>query len=127
MEKDINILDNLQESSSSAELQKDIVKEKEINEIDSKTTTSKKDEFSSILDKIQEMEDAIELHNSVKEAVTKEEVDTNYLKYIENSIEDKIFCDAKFDKISPKILIEIICPELKKFEKSEKFAHMMEN
>ncbi len=94
----------------------------EVNVVQEETSKmSKKDEFSSILDKIQEMEDAIELHNSVKEALSNEEVDTNYLKYIENSIEDKIFCDAKFDKISPKVLIEIICPELKKFEKSEKF------
>lgn len=77
---------------------------------------SKKDEFASILEKIQRMDEAIELHNNVKKALSNKEVDGNYLKYIENSIEDKIFCDAKFDKISPKVLIEIVCPKLKKIK-----------
>lgn len=81
----------------------------------------KKDEFASILEKIQRMDEAIELHNNVKQALSNEEVDRSYLKYIENSIEDKIFCDAKFDKISPKVLIEIVCPELKIFENFGKF------
>ena len=66
--------------------------EKEVNNVtaeqvnivqeEKQSKMSKKDEFSCILDKIQEMEDAIELHNSVKEALSNEEVDTNYLKYI---------------------------------------------
>ncbi len=77
---------------------------------------SKKDEFASILEKIQRMDEAIELHNNVKKALSNKEVDKNYLKYIENSIEDKIFCDAKFDKISPKVLIEIVCPKLRKIK-----------
>lgn len=78
---------------------------------------SKRDEFALILEKIQRMDEAIELHNNVKKAVSNKEVDTSYLKYIENSIEDRIFCDAKFDKISPKVLIEIVCPKLKKLKK----------
>ncbi len=77
---------------------------------------SKKDEFASILEKIQRMDEAIELHNNVKKALSNKEVDQSYLKYIENSIEDKIFCDAKFDKISPKVLIEIVCPKLRKIK-----------
>jgi len=95
----------------------DAKKEEKNNIEEVQNEMSKKDEFAVILEKIQKMDEAIELHNSVKLALSNEEVDKNYLKYIENSIEDKIFCDAKFDKISPKVLIETICPELTRFDK----------
>ena len=73
---------------------------------------TKKDEFDGILEKIKKMSEAVELHSNVKKAVSDNEVDDNYLKYIENSLEDKLFNDAKFDKIKSKVLIEVVCPEL---------------
>ena len=82
-------------------------------------TQTKKDEFDSILDKIKKMSDAVELHTNVKKAVSDNEVDNNYLKYIENSLEDKLFNDAKFDKIKSKVLIEVVCPELINIENFE--------
>ena len=59
------------------------------------------------------MSEAIELHDDVKKAVEKEEVDYNYLRYIENSLEEKIFGSANVKEIMPKILLEVICEELK--------------
>ena len=78
-----------------------------------------KEEFDNILSKIKKMSDAVELHENVKKAVSEDKVDNNYLKYIENSLEDKLFCDAKFDKIRSKILLEVVCPDLVKFENFE--------
>jgi len=80
------------------------------------TVESQKEKFEEILSKIKKMSEAIEFHNDVKEAVSKEEVDNNYLSYIENSLENKFFCDAKFNRIKSKILLEIVCPELAKLE-----------
>lgn len=80
---------------------------------------NRKEKFDSILENIKEISEAIKLHNDVKEAVLKEEVDNNYLKYIENSLEDKLFNDVKFDKIKSKVLLEIICPNLTKIENFE--------
>ena len=86
-------------------------------ELENKFDKTKKEEFDDILEKIKKMSDAIELHSDVKKAVSKKEVDTNYLKYIENSLEDKFFYDAKFDKIKSKILLEVVCPDLIDIEK----------
>lgn len=79
----------------------------------------RKEEFDAILDKIKKMSEAIELHSNVKNAVSKEEVDNSYLKYIENSLEDRLFNDAKFDKIKSKILLEVVCPSLTSIENFE--------
>lgn len=57
-------------------------------ELEKKNT---KEQFDEILEKIKKMSEAIELHDDVKKAVEKEEVDYNYLRYIENSLEEKIF------------------------------------
>ena len=76
----------------------------------------RKDEFDSILEKIKKMSEAIELHTNVKSAVSKDEVDNSYLSYIENSLEDKLFDDAKFDKINSKVLLEVVCPLLADIE-----------
>lgn len=97
------------------EEQKVIVEDVEVNNIE-KEKQARKEEFDSILEKIKKMSDAIELHTNVKNAVSKEEVDNSYLKYIENSLEDKFFCDAKFNKIRSKVLLEIVCPELTNIE-----------
>lgn len=80
---------------------------------------AKKEEFDAILEKIKKMSEAIELHANVKDAVLKEEVDNNYLKYIENSLEDKLFNDTRFDNIKSKILLEVICPDLVNIENFE--------
>ena len=79
----------------------------------------RKAEFDSILEKIKKMSEAIELHSNVKKAVSKEEIDKNYLKYIENSLEDKLFNDVKFDRMKSKVLIEVICPKLTNIENFE--------
>lgn len=100
------------------EEQKEIVEDVELNNIEEEKK-ARKEEFDSILEKIKKMSEAIELHTNVKNAVSKEEVDNSYLKYIENSLEDKLFCDAKFDKIKSKVLLEIVCPDLANIENFE--------
>lgn len=91
---------------------------KELNNLE-KEKRKRKEEFDAILDKIKKMSEAVELHSNVKNAVSKEEVDNNYLRYIENSLEDKLFNDAKFDKIKSKILLEVVCPSLVSIENFE--------
>lgn len=94
------------------------IKDVELNSEES-IRKARKEEFDNILSKIKKMSDAVELHENVKKAVSEDKVDNNYLKYIENSLEDKLFCDAKFDKIRSKILLEVVCPDLVKFENFE--------
>lgn len=91
---------------------------KELNNLEEEKR-KRKEEFDAILDKIKKMSEAVELHSNVKNAVSKEEVDNNYLRYIENSLEDKLFNDAKFDKIKSKILLEVVCPSLVSIENFE--------
>lgn len=86
-------------------------------EVELKEEETKKDQFDSILEKIKKMSEAIELHTDVKKAVESKQVEDSYLKYIENALEDKLFCDAKFDKIRSKVLLEVVCPELVNIEK----------
>lgn len=93
-------------------------KDKKNNGIDD-VTKARKEEFDNILEKIKKMSEAIELHSNVKKAVSEEVVDSNYLKYVENFLEDKLFNDAKFDKIKSKILLEVVCPDLANIEKFE--------
>lgn len=83
-----------------------------VNEEEKADKNTIKEQFDAILEKIKKMSEAVELHSDVKKAVESKEVEDNYLKYIENALEDKFFCDAKFDKIKSKILIEIVGPEL---------------
>lgn len=66
----------------------------EENNVEEKVEFEKKDtreQFEEILEKIKKMSEAIELHDNVKKAVEKEEVDYNYLRYVENSLEEKLF------------------------------------
>ena len=93
--------------------EEEIIKTEDVETVNFEEEKKKrKDEFDSILEKIKKMSEAIELHTNVKKAVSNDEVDNNYLSYIENSLEDKLFNDTKFDKINPKILLEVVCPEL---------------
>lgn len=78
---------------------------------------NKKEQFEEKLAKMQDMSEAIELHQNVKEAVQKEEIDYNYLRYIENSLEDKLFDGINTQGIMPKVLLEVICPDLAKIDK----------
>lgn len=100
------------------EEEKVIVEDVELNKMEEEKK-ARKEEFDRILEKIKKMSEAIELHTNVKKAVSKEEVDNSYLKYIENSLEDKFFCDAKFDKIRSKVLLEVVCPDLENIENFE--------
>ena len=75
-----------------------------------------KENFDTKLEQIKRISEAIELHTSVKEAVSKNEVDNSYLSYIENSLEDKLFSGAKVDNISSKVLLEVVCPSLTNIE-----------
>lgn len=100
------------------EKKKTVKKDVELNNIEEEKK-KRKEEFDSILEKIKKMSEAVELHTNVKQAVSKEEVDNNYLKYIENSLEDKLFNDAKFEKIKSKVLLEVVCPDLANIENFE--------
>ncbi len=68
------------------------------NNVEEKVALEKKntkEQFDEILEKIKKMSEAIELHDDVKKAVEKEEVDYNYLRYIENALEEKLFRKCK--------------------------------
>ena len=131
MSEDIEIKEDVEEIVSEVETQNEAdleIENNDVTEVETESNTetetevniqTKKDEFDSILEKIKKMSDAVELHSNVKKAVSENEVDDNYLKYIENSLEDKLFNDAKFDKIKSKILIEVVCPELVNIENFE--------
>mgnify|MGYP005783894345 CR=1 FL=1 len=69
-----------------------------------------KDNFEERLAKLKNLQEAIALEEDVKKAIEAKQIDENYIKYIRNSIENQFFCDAKFDKVSTKFLIEEICP-----------------
>ncbi len=71
-------------------------------ELEKKNT---KEQFDEILEKIKKMSEAIELHDDVKKAVEKEEVDYNYLRYIENSLEEKLFRKSKYKRNNAKNFI----------------------
>lgn len=85
-----------------------------------------KEKFDEQLENIKEISKAIELYKNVKEAVSKKEVDYNYLKYVENSLEDKFFSDAIKD-IEPKVLLEVVCPDLAEIEKFNSNKLQIEN
>ena len=78
-----------------------------------------KEQFEEILEKIKKMSEAIQLHDNVKRAVENEEVDYNYLRYIENSLEDKLFNNVSAEGIMPKVLLEVVCPDLVNIENFE--------
>ena len=91
--------------------------QKNAKAVDEKVEESKnKETFDSALEKIKKISEAIELHSNVKVAVLKNEVDNSYLSYIENALEDKLFSDAKVDRINSKVLLEVVCPSLTSIE-----------
>lgn len=93
-----------------------IVENVELNAVEEIKEETKKDQFENILEKINKVSEAIKLHTDVKKAVEDNEVDDAYLRYVENTLEDKFFNDAKFNDISSKVLLEIVCPDLAKIE-----------
>lgn len=88
---------------------------------------TRKEQFDEILEKIKKMSEAIELHDNVKDAVLKEEVDYNYLRYVENTLEEKLFNNANTDGIMPKVLLEVICPDLVNLENFDENKLQIEN
>jgi len=99
--------------------------ENNVEQIETEKTL--KEQFEELLEKIRKMSEAIELHNNVKDAVSKEEVDYNYLRYVENSLEDKLFNNANTDGIMPKILLEVVCPDLVDIENFDENKLQIEN
>ena len=65
-----------------------VTKDEKLKNSQEEIKKARKEEFDAILEKIKKMSEAIELHTNVKDAVSKEEVDNNYLRYIENRIRD---------------------------------------
>lgn len=104
-----------------------INEEKNEEKIEKNTEKACKEQFEEILEKIKKMSEAIILHDNVKEAVSKKEVDYNYLKYVENSLEDKLFNSANTNGIMPKVLLEVICPDLVNIENFEVSKLQIEN
>lgn len=86
-----------------------------------------KEQFEEILEKTNKMSEAIELHENVKYAVSKEEVDYNYLRYVENTLEDRIFNNVNTDGIMPKVLLEVVCPDLVNIENFDENKLQIEN
>lgn len=86
-----------------------------------------KEKFDEQLENIKEISKAIELYKNVKEAVSNKEIDNNYIKYVEKSLEDKFFSDANIKDILPKVLIEVVCPDLIEIEKFDSNKLQIEN
>lgn len=100
--------------------------EKEITKQENVEKTCK-EKLEDRLEKVKNISEILELYKNVKEAVSNEEVDNNFLKYIENSLEDKFFSDANIKDILPKVLIEVICPDLVEIEKFDSNKLQIEN
>ena len=73
---------------------------------------TKKELLEEKLEKVKTIADATVSYTEMKEALENKEIEEEYARYFINTLEDKIFYDAKFDKISPKVLLEVICPRL---------------
>ena len=118
-DKKVKIVDEVADKKVKVVNEVDDKKEKEVNEAVTKKVkeSNNKETFDNALEKTKKISEAIELYSKVKEAVSKNEVDNNYLNYVENTLEDKLFCDAKTDKINSKVLLEVVCPSLTSIEK----------
>ena len=77
---------------------------------------SKKEQLDQSLENIVQISEAMKLYEEAKEALKENKIDKNYFKYLENSLEDKIFCNAKFDSIRANVLLGVVCPALEKIE-----------
>ena len=73
---------------------------------------TKKELLEEKLEKVKTIADATASYTEMKEALENKEIEGEYARYFINTLEDKIFYDAKFDKINPKVLLEVICPRL---------------
>lgn len=104
-----------------------INEEKDVEQKIDFTQKECKEQFEKILEKIKKMSEAVELHDNVKKAVSKEKVDSNYLKYIENSLEDRLFNGANINGIMPKVLLEVVCADLVNIENFEVSKLQIEN
>ena len=98
-----------------------------LDEVKDVEVKDKKDQFEEILNKIKKMSEAIELHDNVKEAAQNDEVDYNYLRYIEKCLEEKLFENANIKEIMPKVLLEIVCPNLVCVENFDANKFQIEN
>ncbi len=95
--------------------EKEIIKEQNVEQIDKEKEC--KEKFEKTLENVRKISEFVELYKNVKEAVSKKEIDYNYLKYVENSLEDRLFNSTNIKGILPKIFFEIICPDLVNIEK----------
>ncbi len=77
---------------------------------------TKKEQLEEKLEKVKTIADATASYTEMQKALENKEIEEEYARYFINTLEDKIFYDAKFDKISPKVLLEVICPRLKDIE-----------
>ncbi|MFR2534921.1 MAG: hypothetical protein ACLTEH_06770 [Clostridia bacterium] len=103
------------------ENERNIVEDVELNKIEEAVEIqmeelSVKEQLEEQLEKVQKPSDAMALYEKAQEKFAEQEIDENYFKYLENTLEDKIFCDAKFDSMRASVLLKIICPALSKIE-----------
>lgn len=121
----INEEENVENNIEQAKVEQAKVEYTEVEQVNVEKT--RKEQFEEILEKIKKMSEAIELHDNVKDAVSKEEVDYNYLRYVENSLEDKLFNNANTAGIMPKVLLEVVCPDLVNIENFDENKLQIEN
>ena len=88
---------------------------------------SKKERLDEQLNKVNNLKKAIDVHSKVKKAADKEEVDYNYLRYVEGYLEEKFLGDIDIKDIMPKVLLEIVYPELVDVESFDPNKLQIEN
>lgn len=88
-----------------------------MNEEEKKIKNSQiRDDYDIKLEKITNLSEAVELHQNVKQSVDNNEIEINYLKYIENYLQEKFFNGVVFEEMQANALFDVISPELLKVE-----------
>ncbi|MFR0823426.1 MAG: hypothetical protein ACLU84_02620 [Clostridia bacterium] len=105
------------------ENERNIVEDVELNKIEEVVEIqeqtlelSVKEQIEQELEKVKKPSEAMALYKKVKQALEQANIDENYYKYVENTLEDKIFCDAKFNILRASVLLEVVCPALGNIE-----------
>ena len=120
----VDIIEDANQEENKDNIIENIEENAEVEEVNEKTL---KEVFEERLEKIRTISGAVELHNDVKKAVEEEKVENNYLKYLENSLEDKLFSNTDTKGILAKVLIEIICQDLCNIENFDENKLQIEN
>ena len=91
------------------------VREKKLNTVVT-TELSVKDRLDNMLQSAQKLSDYSTVYNYALKTFSENIIDLNFMKYVENTIEDKLYTESEFDRINTLMLLEIACNEIKDVE-----------